>query len=56
MLVEDLFSGEGPHLHVADDFVSQRCTSCGRDVSTDDAQLSEIGHLCVDCFAVALGV
>jgi hypothetical protein len=56
VLVGDLFSGEGPHLHVADDFVRQRCTSCSRDVSADDAQLTEHGYLCAGCALVAIGV
>lgn len=49
VLVGDLFAGEGPHLRVADDYVSQRCTACRRDVADDDARLTEHGFLCAGC-------
>jgi hypothetical protein len=52
VLVYELLFGDGPHLAVADAFVSQVCMACNLVVE-DKAQLSAAGFYCGPCSALA---
>jgi hypothetical protein len=55
ILVHELFSGDGPHTSLADDFLTNRCTSCSRVVGRDGIY-HDIGHLCTPCWARVSGL
>lgn len=48
ILVRELFTGDGPHVLVAEDFVADRCTFCGQSAA-DGARFSEAGFVCDLC-------
>jgi hypothetical protein len=55
ILVRELLSGDGPHVGVAEDFVTNTCTGCGRPVPRDGVH-HEAGYLCTHCWARVIGV
>jgi len=50
VLVSDLLTKDGPHVRVADDFLSSRCTSCAVELS-HDPRYGEWGAYCPNCWA-----
>jgi hypothetical protein len=48
VLVEELIRCDGPFATIADDFVTQQCGFCGREVD-DDAQFTPDGFWCSAC-------
>ncbi len=48
VLVGELLSGDGPHITMADDFVTERCSLCGA-VATEDPSFTAHGYLCNAC-------
>jgi len=55
VLVHELFSGDGPHIGVAEDFLTNRCTSCSRVVGRDGIY-HDAGYLCTPCWARVSGL
>jgi hypothetical protein len=48
--MSELFSGDGPFLRVADDFVASVCTRCGRTVDRQGTH-DDHGYFCSPCWA-----
>jgi len=48
VLVGELLSGDGPHITIADDFVTETCSLCGA-VATEDPSFTAQGYLCTAC-------
>lgn len=51
VLVTELLLDDGPHLQVADDFVSERCSRCGGWQVEDMRFSRDGGFLCPTCLA-----
>jgi hypothetical protein len=49
ILVSDLLSHDGPHQHVADNFVRSVCSGCGTTL-THDPRYGEWGAFCTQCW------
>jgi hypothetical protein len=54
VLVRELFSGDGPHVGVADDFLTSRCTTCSTLVERDGIY-HDVGYLCTPCWSQVAG-
>ncbi len=50
VLLSELFSGDGPFIAVAEDFVASICTACGRTVDRNGVH-DERGYYCSTCWA-----
>lgn len=50
VLMSELFSGDGPFLEVAEDFVASLCTWCGRSVDRNRLN-DDHGYFCSSCWA-----
>ena len=49
VLIDELLWGDGPHEHIADAFVEQRCMRCDRNVE-EGSHLGESGFYCAPCY------
>ena len=55
VLVRELFSGDGPHIAIAEDFLANTCTGCGAAVPRDGVH-HDAGYLCPNCWARVVGI
>ena len=55
ILISDLMSGDGPHLEMAEHFLSRRCEICG-DATTGQLVSQDHRWHCSDCLSAHAGL